>query len=173
YALSLISDLLTVAALEAGKLPIDKSPESVRAIVEEAVALQRPLADERALKLEISLAGEPHPVSVDRNRILQVLTNLLGNAVKFTPEGGCVRVECRCDESSLHVAVSDTGPGIGEEEQAHVFDRFWQGVHAQRAGAGLGLAIAKGIVEAHGGTIAVESVEGQGATFRFSLPVAP
>ncbi len=109
-------------------------------------------------------------VNVDRDRILQVLSNLLGNALKFTPPGGRVQVEAHAGDAAVIVRVTDTGPGIAADELPHVFDRFWQGAKARRAGAGLGLAIAKGIVEAHGGTIFARSVPGRGATFTFTLP---
>jgi signal transduction histidine kinase len=120
-------------------------------------------------------------IEADHERVVQVLLNLVGNAVKFTPAGGRVAVSAEAGDGDgdgrprpgvVRFSVRDTGPGIPAEHLAHVFDRFWQ-VHAQgRAGAGLGLAIAKGIVEAHGGALEVESTLGEGATFSFTIPVA-
>lgn len=102
----------------------------------------------------------------------QVLSNLCGNALKFTPSGGRVRLRAEAGEHELRIAVEDTGAGIAPEHLAHIFDRFWQAKRASRASAGLGLAIAKSIVEAHGGRIWVESTVGRGTCFAFTLPVA-
>jgi signal transduction histidine kinase len=167
---ALIQDLLTVAVLEAAAMPLDKRSHSLSSIVDEAIDLHRPLADERAMELQASVGAGVGSVNIDRNRLLQVLGNLIGNALKFTEPRGRVRLEARASEASVVVSVADTGPGIAPDALPHVFDRFWQGAKARRAGAGLGLAIAKGIVEAHGGTIAVESVPGRGATFTFTIP---
>jgi len=101
-----------------------------------------------------------------------VLANLGGNAVKFTPAGGKVVLRAECQGDGVRVSCADTGPGIAAEDLPHVFDRFWQARSTRRAGAGLGLAIARGIVEAHGGDIAAESTLGQGSTFSFTLPGA-
>jgi signal transduction histidine kinase len=117
-------------------------------------------------------------VWADRERVLQVLANLCGNAVKFTPDGGTVTVRAAldgddgADGGAIRIACIDTGPGIAAADLPHVFDRFWQARSTRRAGAGLGLAIAKGIVEAHGGTISAASKPGEGSTFAFTLPVA-
>jgi PAS domain S-box-containing protein len=168
---ALISDLLTAAALDAGSLPLEKHAEDVRTVLEEAVELQRPKAANRSVQLETVIAREIPPVAMDRHRVLEVLGNLLDNALKFTPPGGRVSLEARQRDGVLAVAVSDTGPGIAAEEQQHLFDRFWQGAKQRSAGAGLGLSIAKGIVEAHGGSLRVDSTPGRGATFTFVLPV--
>jgi len=111
-------------------------------------------------------------VFADRERVLQVLANLAGNAVKFTPAGGRVEIAAARAGDEVRVAVRDTGPGIAADDLPCVFDRFWQARSTRRAGAGLGLAIAKGIVEAHGGTVSAESTPGAGSTFAFTLPVA-
>ncbi len=169
---ALIQDLLTVAALEAGTVPLERQRCSATSIVHDAVELHGALAVERKLTLEEVGAGGHDEIYVDRHRILQVLGNLIGNALKFTPEGGRVRVEAHRASDGVVFRVADTGRGIPAESIPHVFDRFWQGAHAHRAGAGLGLAIAKGIVEEHGGTISVESTPGRGATFAFTIPLS-
>ena len=168
---ALISDLLTAAALDAGSLPIEKHLENVGAVVEEAVDMQRPKASQLSVRLEMAVADDVRPVAMDRHRVLEVLSNLLDNALRVTPAGGRVRVDVRVREGGVAVDVSDTGPGIPPEQQAHLFDRFWQGSRTHRAGAGLGLAIAKGIAEAHHGSLRVETTPGQGATFSFLLPL--
>jgi signal transduction histidine kinase len=144
-----------------------------------------PLAAERSVTLELSLRGELPPVLADADRVVQALGNLVGNALKFTPEGGRVSVAVERDGADggrgagvdgargIRFRVADTGCGIAPEHLAHVFDRFWQARDARRGGAGLGLAIAKGIVEAHGGTLTVESEPGVGTTFTCSLPALP
>jgi signal transduction histidine kinase len=111
-------------------------------------------------------------VKVDRDRILQVLSNLIGNAIKFTPADGRIRVSLRPEEESVRFSVSDTGPGIEPEHLTQLFQPFWQARRGGSDGAGLGLAIAKGIVEAHGGRIWAESTAGRGTTFSFTLPLA-
>jgi len=112
------------------------------------------------------------PVLADPDRLFQVFSNLIGNAIKFTPEQG--RIELRVVQRGdwLEFSVSDTGPGITIEDQAHLFDRFWQSRQHRHQGTGLGLYICRGIVEAHGGRIWVESEPGKGSTFRFTLPAA-
>jgi signal transduction histidine kinase len=112
-------------------------------------------------------------VSLDRERIFQVLSNLLGNAVKFTPEGGQVMLSATVEVDRLLVAVTDTGPGVAESDVPRLFDRFWRVPVKNKAGTGLGLYIAKGIVEGHGGRIWVERPGSGGASFRFTLPLAP
>jgi signal transduction histidine kinase len=103
--------------------------------------------------------------------VLQLIDNLVGNALKFTPSGGRVSVGGVIDDNELHVTVADTGPGIPEEQRARLFDRFWQARGTDRRGLGLGLPIAKGIAEAHGGRLWVESTVGSGTTFHFAMPV--
>jgi signal transduction histidine kinase len=110
-------------------------------------------------------------VWADRVRVLQVFSNLIGNALRFTPEGGRVTVRARREGARVAFHISDTGKGIAPEHLPHLFDRYWQ-VKRSREGAGLGLPIAKGLVEAHGGHIQVESAPGRGSTFSFTLPVA-
>jgi PAS domain S-box-containing protein len=167
----LIDDLLDIASIEAGKLRLERVPVSTRDLVLEAAEALSPSVRESFLELERHVE-EPLPtVLADRGRILQVFSNLVGNAVKFTSAGGRVRITAERRGDEVCYSVSDTGAGIPEEHVPHVFDRFWQARRSDRRGAGQGLAIARGIVEAHGGRIWVESAPGQGSTFRFTLPV--
>jgi signal transduction histidine kinase len=171
--LGLITGLLDAARLDAGqKLAVEPRPESVDTLVTEALALIEPQATRRALKLEARLAPDLQALC-DRERILQVLANLLGNAVKFTPEGGTVEVSTRLEAREVHVSVRDTGPGIPLEEQPLLFQRHWQSRGTAHHGSGLGLYIARGLVEAHGGRLWVDSTPGAGSTFTFTLPLVP
>ena len=167
----LIHDLLDASALEAGRLSIVSRPESVTKIVTSAVGMRAREARAMSLTLETELA-EPLPaVSADLGRVGQVIGNLLTNAIKFTERGGRIVVRSRAAPPFVEISVSDTGPGIPHEEQARVFDRFWQSRRTAGRGTGLGLAIARGIVEAHGGRIWLESEPGRGSTFFFTLPI--
>jgi light-regulated signal transduction histidine kinase (bacteriophytochrome) len=168
----LITDLLDLSKIEAGRFRVAPGPCDARALVDDAVALHRPIADERSVRLE-SEAVEWVRVLADRDRIFQVLGNLLGNAIKFTPRGGVVRVATGTAGGFTRFEVRDEGPGIAPHLAPHVFDRYWQGPLARlRQGSGLGLYIAKGLVEAHGGRIWVESAVGVGSTFYFTVPSA-
>lgn len=169
--LRLISDLLDVTRIESRLLSIDKSEHPARELVDQAVDSVRELAATAGLKLETCVEGDLPVIAVDRDRILQVLSNLLGNALKFTPRGGTVRVRASDKGDAVVFAVEDTGAGISPSELARVFDRYFQGRTRANLGAGLGLFIAKGIVDAHAGTIHVESQLGKGSTFWFRLPV--
>ncbi|OJH40898.1 GAF domain-containing sensor histidine kinase [Cystobacter ferrugineus] len=166
----LIEDLLDVSRIEAGRLAVETGPEPAGSLLQEALDEVRPLASR--LQLSIDIAEALPWVRVDRERILQVFSNLLGNALKFTPPGGRVTLGARTEGAVVRFWVSDTGPGIPPEAREHLFDRFWQMRHGDRRGAGLGLSIAKGLVEAHGGRIWVESEPGRGSTFSFVVPVA-
>jgi signal transduction histidine kinase len=169
----LISDLLDVARIEAGGLAVEKRAEEPASMAREALALLLPLASAKGIHVELTARRDLPAVAADRPRVVQVFSNLLGNAIQFTPEGGVIHVDMRDTGSGVVVfSVRDTGAGIAEEALPHVFDRYWQPKHTFRQGAGLGLAIAKGIVEAHGGNIWARSRLGEGSTFSFSLPVA-
>ncbi len=166
----LIQDLLDVARVEAGQLSLNTSPQTPASLLREAIDSAGPQATGIQLHLE---APEMAPsVLADRDRILQVFSNLLGNALKFTPAGGQIWVGARVEGEQVRFHVRDTGPGIPAESLANIFDRFWQANRADRRGAGLGLSIAKGIVEAHGGKLRVESEPGRGSTFSFTVPQA-
>jgi signal transduction histidine kinase len=149
---------------------------SVRHVLEPALEMQRPLAEEKSIALALeydpAFDREMPLVRADQERVARVFANLIGNALKFTPDGGRVVLRAEGAGAEVRFSVSDNGSGISPEQLPHVFDRFWQARHARRGGAGLGLAIAKAIVEAHRGRLWVESRVGAGSTFSFTLPVA-
>jgi PAS domain S-box-containing protein len=186
----LIRDLLDATRIESGTFAVRQGRVHVRALLDETLELFEGPARERRIMLRCEVADGVPPVLGDRDRLEQVLSNLLGNALKFTPAGGQVRLSARAvaaDGSTssrthgsrkptggaVEISVADTGSGIPGDQLAHVFDRFWQADRQGRAGAGLGLSIVRGIVEAHGGDIRVESVVGEGTTFSLTVPVAP
>ena len=168
----LIRDLLDVARIEGGGLFVEPETVVVGPLVDEAVDLLRPLARDRGVELSQDVEDGLPAVHADRDRVLQVLSNLVGNALKFT-DHGAIRIAARCGEGGgVEFSVSDEGEGIPPEALGHIFDRFWQQNRSDRQGAGLGLAIVRGIVEAHGGRVWVESRLGEGTTFFFGLPAA-
>ncbi len=169
----LIEDLLDATRVDAGRLTIEPSRVPARQVVSDAVESQRALAASSAVELGLELPQGLPDVWADRDRLLQVFENLVGNALKFTARGGRVTVGATARDGQVLFWVSDTGVGISAEDVPHLFDRFWQAHNARRDGAGLGLPIVKGIVEAHGGRVRVESAPGRGSTFFFSIPVAP
>ncbi len=169
----LIGDLLDVSRLEAGRLVVSKKREDARKLVGDCVEAQKVLASAASVELRVALDAALSEVFCDRDRALQVLENLIGNALKFTPSGGRVSVGAAPRGREVLFWVSDTGTGIAAENLPHLFDRFWQVRPAERSGAGLGLSIAKGLIEAHGGRIWAESTLGQGSTFFFTLPAPP
>jgi PAS domain S-box-containing protein len=169
---TLIQDLLDVVRVRAGQLTLNPSAVRTRALLLEALELHRPLAEEKSLRLELDCDEELPDVLADRERILQVLANLIGNAIKFTPPGGRIVLGATRAGAEVLLSVTDSGPGIPPEQVPKLFDPFWQARPGSRNGAGLGLAIARGILDAHGGRIWVESDGKHGSAFRFSLPVA-
>lgn len=168
----LISDLLDITRIEAEGLKIEPTSLDPRALVEEAVEFQQPLAREKGVDLSVSTPGELPEVRADEGRVLQVFQNLIDNALKFTPAGGEIRVSAREEDGQLRFEVTDSGEGIGPDELPHLFDRFWQARESGRAGAGLGLAIVRGVIDAHGGAVEAESQPGIGTTISFTLPKA-
>ncbi len=148
---SLVDDLLDVTKIDAGTLTIEAKPEPLEQVVEEALDQFRLAAGEKKVALASEIEGGVPLVSIDRGRVLQALSNLLGNALKFTHAGGQVQVAAQRAEDSVRVSVRDTGVGIAPEHVPHLFDRYWQAKETASLGAGLGLFITKGIVEAHGG----------------------
>jgi PAS domain S-box-containing protein len=167
----LVEDLLDVSRIEGGGLRVVPTSCGAHELIRAAEQTLAPLAASRSLELRVEAESE-QAVLADRERVLQVIANLVSNAVEHTPEDGTIAARCESNGAAEVVfSVRDTGRGISPEDLPHIFDRFWQADRPGRAGAGLGLAIAKGIVEAHGGRIWVESREGQGSTFFFTLPV--
>ncbi|MBI3072766.1 MAG: hypothetical protein HYY84_11680 [Deltaproteobacteria bacterium] len=165
----IIKSLLDAASIDAGRFSVTTEPVDVREIVREVTDAIDPLASSKSVHFEASVEAADIRVSADRGRIVQVLMNLVGNAVKFSFEGGAVRLSTKADGDFICFAVADTGPGLAPDHLPHVFDRFWKADAGMERGTGLGLYIAKGIVEAHGGTIQVESRFGEGAKFSFTL----
>jgi PAS domain S-box-containing protein len=168
----LIQDLLDVTSMEAGSLSMERQRVSTRPALLEAARAEEGLVASASLELRLDLAQDLPDVSVDRDRLQQVFENLIGNAIKFTPSGGRITLGAAPGEHEVLFRVSDTGPGIAAVDLPRVFDRFWQAQKAGRHGAGLGLPIVKGIVEAHGGRVWVESSPGLGTTFYFTIPTA-
>jgi PAS domain S-box-containing protein len=171
HASHLIQDLLDVARIEAGHLTVQRAPCHPRDLLDRALEMLRPGAEKALIDLTSTLEPGLPQIEADRERILQVFSNLIGNAIKFTSTGGRVGLRAsRCGDD-VCFSVTDTGPGIATDHLPHLFDRFWQARPADRRGAGLGLAIAKGIAEAHGGRIWAESKPGMGSTFYFTVPM--
>jgi signal transduction histidine kinase len=171
-ALRISEDLLTMRQVEAGALRLRLEPVRLSALLEDARTLIAPQADLKRIEVSVSAPEVlPHPLA-DRNRLLQVLTNLCANAVKFTPAGGTIRIVATCYGGSVRIAVTDSGTGIAVADMQRVFDEFWQGTtDARSVGAGLGLTIARWLVEAHGGLIAAERASGGGTTVAFTIPL--
>lgn len=168
---ALIHDLLDLARIEAGRFVVQKTSEPLDEMLGEALIILRPLAEAKGVVLE-EQTGTGVMVSADRERVFQVVSNLVGNAIKFTPSGGRIVLRANVEQGYALVAVTDSGPGLTPEQVSKVFNRYWQASKASREGAGLGLFIAKGIVEAHGGKIWAEAAPGGGAAFTFTLPLA-
>jgi PAS domain S-box-containing protein len=170
----LIHDLLDVNAIDAGRMELEPAPVALGPLLQEALEAMAPLAQEKSIVLERNIAPGDEGVEVraDRERLLQVFSNLVGNAIKYVPEHGHIRISaCRRGADRVELAVTDDGPGIAPEHLPHIFDRYWRVRTSAREGTGLGLSIVKGIVEAHGGTVAVDTAPGRGATFAVTLPL--
>jgi PAS domain S-box-containing protein len=168
---TLIKDLLLFAKLQSGTFLVSRHAERAADMVAAAVSMVRAQAEERRQALTMDVPTALPDVACDKSRIVQALSNLLGNAVKYTPEGGAIIVRGRAREGELVMSVSDNGPGIPPEALPRIFDRYWQAEATNSVGAGLGLAIAKGIAEAHGGRLWAETELGVGSTFYLAVPM--
>ncbi len=171
HADGLIQDLQDVSRISAGRMRVDRRSVDVIELMDEGEDLFAHVMQDAAIRFVRQVDDDLPAISADHRRLVQVLSNLLGNAVRFTPPGGVVTLSARAaDARTLRIAVRDTGPGIAESDLPRLFERYWQAPRLLRAGSGLGLFIAKGIVEAHGGQIGVESVVGVGSEFWFTIP---
>jgi signal transduction histidine kinase len=167
---SLIRDLLDVTRMDVGQLQLAPEPVDPSELLDEALRTLRPLIEDRKIELDVQVEKGLPKVRADIERVQQVISNLVGNAIKFTPSGGRITVAARGDDGEVVFSVADTGRGIAEDQLPKVFDRYWQSTRTDRQGAGLGLAIAKGIVEGHGGAISIESKPDKGTCVEFTLP---
>jgi signal transduction histidine kinase len=168
----MIQDLLDVARIERGRIAIEPVQSRLADIVDEAIEMMAPLALERGIALDSELPADLPSINADRERIVQLFSNLVGNALKFTPSGGTVCIRAARLDDGVRVSVCDSGPGVPSEQIDNIFTSFWQARKADRRGIGLGLTISRAIVEAHGGKIGVENSPDSGAIFWFTLPVA-
>jgi len=168
----LIGDLLDAAKIEAGVLRTAPRPENAASLVDSAVEMLGPIAADKSIQLRPQLPPSPLAVLCERDLILRVLSNLVSNAIKFSPSGASVFVVAKERGGQVQFSVKDSGPGIPDEHLPHIFDRYWQQKDNDRRGSGLGLYIAKGIVEAHGGRIWIETAPRQGTAIHFTLPIA-
>jgi PAS domain S-box-containing protein len=172
----MIQDLLDVARIESGRIPMRLDEMEVDDLLQEACLLLQPLACEKRLQLELSPVARGMVVRVDRERFLRVLSNVIGNSIKFTESGGSIRLTVERMDAEVRFTVADTGIGIVPEDAPHVFEPYRQGrgvVHGRERGSGLGLTIARGIIEAHGGRIWFLSNPGEGTAFHFTVPAVP
>jgi PAS domain S-box-containing protein len=168
----LIRDLMDVASIEAGHLALEPHAEAPAHIVEQAADMFAAMASAHGVVLETRMTPDLPAVLADAERVLQGLSNLMTNSFRYTEPGGHITLQAEPDPTGVRFAVEDTGSGIAPEDLPHVFDRFWQRQHGGGRGAGLGLAIVRGIVDAHGGQVMVESTPGEGSRFSFTLPTA-
>lgn len=168
---TLITEILDVTKIESGNVVLDLFPESAQSLIEMAVDVFLPLAKEKNVHILLARDATHQLVLCEKNRIMQVFSNLIGNALKFTPPEGKIFVSTEERDDYVVFAVADTGPGISPENLPRIFERFWQAHETKQMGTGLGLWISKSIIEKHGGKIWVNSERGSGAKFSFSLPI--
>jgi two-component system sensor histidine kinase/response regulator len=166
----MISDLLDMATLRSGRLSIQTGPGEVGCLLGEAVTAQQPSAAKKHIELRCDALHDKTTLQFDRQRMLQVFSNLIGNAIKFCDGGATIVVSAVAERDSVHFSVEDTGPGIKDGDIDKLFDPYWSGGREARGGTGLGLYITRGIVEAHGGRIWAENRSSGGAALRFVLP---
>ncbi len=169
----IMEELLELSRIESGEVPMAQEPVELASVLARAVARLRHQAQREGVDLDLENSPALPPIRGDAERLERVAVNLIHNALKFTPAGGSVRVTAAIENGAVVVRVSDTGAGIAPEDLPRIFERFYKADRARSSGGtGLGLAIVKHTVEAHGGSVFVESVPGRGATFSFSIPVA-
>ena len=161
---------MELGRLRAGRLLLDLRPTDLRGVIDQAVDEVRPLAEPAQLQIDVVVPADLPLITADAGRVQQILVNLLGNAVRFTPPGGRISVVARMEHSEATVRVADTGVGIPSDLVANIFDPYEQ-AHRGRGGSGIGLMVVRSLVEAHGGRVWVESEEGRGSCFTFTLPV--
>ncbi|MBU0702240.1 MAG: HAMP domain-containing protein, partial [Chloroflexi bacterium] len=170
----LVEDLRLLALADAGQLRLYTVPLDLRTLLREITDAHQIQSQSQGVALSLEMPPTLPLVQADRDRLVQVLGNLLSNALRYVPRGGEITVRATEQRQEVIVAVADDGPGIPPDDLPHLFERFWRGDRTRRratGGSGLGLTIARSLVEAHGGRIWVESVEGEGSTFAFALPV--
>ena len=168
----MVRDLLTISAIETGRFAIDTQPVETAELILGALESQYSLAAAASVIVNADVSPDLPPLEADEERLLDVLENLIGNAIKFTPPGGSITVGASRQENQILIWVKDSGAGISAENLPHIFDRFWQAQKKERRGIGLGLSICKTIVEAHRGQIWAESMVGAGTTMSFTIPTA-
>ena len=169
---ALIDDLLDFSRIQSGTFSVMASADTLSHVVVPLIDRMRTQAEAKRQTLAVDVPPSLPHVAVDAARVRQVISNLVSNAIKFTPQGGTIRITARQRDHQIVVSVADTGPGIPQEHLSKIFDRFWQAPGTKEKGSGLGLSIAKGIIQAHGGTIWAESQLGKGSSFFFTLPLA-
>jgi signal transduction histidine kinase len=167
----LIRDLLDIQKLEAGKLVLSPGRIDIDPLIDETIHALRPLIDEKNLRIARESSGDIPKVLADADRVTQIISNLVGNALKFSPQNGTVTVMSSHVGNEVVVGIRDEGPGIQAEHIPHIFDRYWQAKHSGKVGHGIGLSIVQAMVKAHGGRVWAESTFGEGSTFYFALPV--
>jgi two-component system sensor histidine kinase GlrK len=169
----MINSLLDLSKMEAGMMSFHLKPQNIHPLLDQAIGEMGPLIEAKKINLEVAVMERLPIIKIDRERILQALRNIMGNAIKFSPEGGRVKISVRSVDHGVEVSVADAGPGIPAEDLTTIFEKFKQttiGGLPPNQGTGLGLAIAKQIITYHGGKIWAESEPGQGSTFIFVLP---
>lgn len=170
--LNLIQGLLDQAKMEAGKFELDLKEENFQDLLLETESMLVPLAEKKSIQITNQVTATLYPVKCDKKRLMQVLSNLIGNAIKFLSDGGEIKVIAKEEGSLLKVSIQDNGPGIAEKDIPHLFDRYWQVKKTAKQGTGLGLSIVKELIEAHGGKVWVESQLNRGTTFLFTIPLS-
>jgi len=169
----LIQDLQDVSRIASSRLRVERQPVLLSELVKESADVFEPVMEDAVLRFVRHIDDDIPPLQADGHRLQQVLSNLLGNAVRFTPHGGEIVLTAECRNGRVRISVRDSGPGVSAEDVPRLFERYWQAPRLLRAGSGLGLFIAKGIVDAHGGEIGVDSAHGNGSEFWFTLPLQP